>query len=30
MFEAEIDRSTLNDKLAGLMDARAYRSLAGA
>jgi glycine cleavage system H protein len=30
MFEAEIDPSTLNDQLAGLMDARAYRSLAGA
>lgn len=30
LFEAEIDRSTLNEQLAGLMDAHAYRDLAGA
>ena len=30
MFEAEIDPSTLDQQLAGLMDAGAYRGLAGA
>jgi glycine cleavage system H protein len=30
MFEAEIDPSTLDQQLASLMDARAYRRLAGA
>jgi glycine cleavage system H protein len=30
MFEAEIDPSTLDQQLAGLMDAGAYRRLAGA
>jgi glycine cleavage system H protein len=30
LFEAEIDPSTLNRQLAGLMDADAYRDLAGA
>ena len=29
MFEAEIDPPALGRQLAGLMDARAYRSLAG-
>jgi glycine cleavage system H protein len=30
MFEAEIDPSTLDRQLGGLLDADAYRSLAGA
>ena len=30
MFEAEIDPSALNEQLASLMDAGAYRSMAGA
>jgi glycine cleavage system H protein len=30
MFEAEIDSSALNEQLARLMDAGAYRSMAGA
>jgi hypothetical protein len=30
MFEAEIDPATLNQQLAGLMDAGAYRRLAAA
>ena len=30
MFEAEIDPATLDQQLAGLMDAAAYRRLAGA
>ena len=30
MFEAEVDPSTLEQQLAGLMDAGAYRRLAGA
>ena len=30
MFEAEIDPSALDEQLASLMDAGAYRSMAGA